>query len=113
MNVKLETTMIVLNHSGKGLEFLDSLYRSLLNMKDNSSIVYTLNITQNRLKRLFEELVPEQSLFKVEALDICENPIEDICYTIQEIQHTMPNLKDLRLNLYDEDHVDFIMKAMP
>jgi hypothetical protein len=25
----------------------------------------------------------------------------------------MPNLTDLKMNLYDEDHVDFIMKAMP
>ena len=25
----------------------------------------------------------------------------------------MPNVKDLRLNLYDEEHVDFIMKTMP
>lgn len=25
----------------------------------------------------------------------------------------MPNVKDLKLNLYDEDHVDFIMKYMP
>ena len=25
----------------------------------------------------------------------------------------MPNVKDLKLNLYDEEHVDFIMKSMP
>lgn len=24
-----------------------------------------------------------------------------------------PNLRDLKLNLYDEDHVDFIIKNMP
>jgi hypothetical protein len=24
----------------------------------------------------------------------------------------MPNVKDLKLNLYEEDHVDFIMKVM-
>jgi hypothetical protein len=25
----------------------------------------------------------------------------------------MPNVKDLKMNLYDEEHVDFIMRVMP
>jgi hypothetical protein len=31
----------------------------------------------------------------------------------QEILPIFPNLRDLKLNLYDEDHVDFIIKNMP
>jgi hypothetical protein len=35
-------------------------------------------------------------------------------YTLnQEILPIFPNLRDLKLNLYDEDHVDFIIKNMP
>jgi hypothetical protein len=49
----------------------------------------------------------------VEALDLRDNNLEDVPYTVQEIQTAFPNLKDLKLNLYDEDHVDFIMRVMP
>lgn len=49
----------------------------------------------------------------LEALDICENPIENVPYTIEEICNAFPNIRDLRLNLYDEDHVDMILKLMP
>ena len=34
-------------------------------------------------------------------------------YTAQEIQTVFPNVIDLKLNLYEEDHVDYIMKVMP
>jgi len=30
-----------------------------------------------------------------------------------EIQRYMPSIKDLKINLYKEEHVDFIMKVMP
>lgn len=47
------------------------------------------------------------------ALDLRDNPIKDIPYTVREVQKTMPNILDLKLNLYEEDHVDLIMKIMP
>lgn len=54
-----------------------------------------------------------QPLLSIEILDICDNPIADIPSVIEEIMVVMPNLRDLRLNLYDEDHVDIIMRKMP
>jgi hypothetical protein len=49
----------------------------------------------------------------VESVDLRDNHIEDVPYVIEELQSTMPNLKDLKINLYEEDHVDFIMRIMP
>ena len=49
----------------------------------------------------------------VEAIDLRDNALEDVTFTVTEIQRFMPNVKDLKLNLYDEEHVDFIMKSMP
>ena len=39
--------------------------------------------------------------------------IENVPFTVDEIQRTMPNCKELKMNLYDEDHVDYIMRVMP
>ena len=53
-------------------------------------------------------------LLNLEGIDLRDNQLQDVVYTVgQEIQRLMPNIKDLKLNLYDEDHVDFIMKQMP
>jgi hypothetical protein len=50
----------------------------------------------------------------IEAIDLRDNQLHDPLYTLnQEIIQVFPNLKDLKLNLYDEDHVDFIIKNMP
>ena len=40
--------------------------------------------------------------------------LQDICYTVgEEVQRYMPNVKDIKMNLYDEEHVDYIMRVMP
>jgi hypothetical protein len=50
----------------------------------------------------------------IEVIDLRDNQISDLLYTIsEEIIPAFPCLKDLKLNLYDEDHVDYIMKNMP
>lgn len=50
----------------------------------------------------------------IESLDLRDNLIQDIYYTVgEEIQRYMPNVRDLKMNLYDEHHVDYIMKVMP
>ena len=47
-------------------------------------------------------------------MDLRDNLIQDIYYTVgEEIQRYMPNVRDLKMNLYDEDHVDYIMRVMP
>ena len=57
---------------------------------------------------------PTYQGLSIEALDLRDNMIEDIYYTVgEEVQRYMPNVKDLKMNLYDEDHVDYIMRVMP
>lgn len=57
--------------------------------------------------------MPEQQLSLVEKVDLSDNPIEDLMHTISEVQQTMSNVTDLKINLYEEVHVDFILKCMP
>ncbi len=72
-----------------------------------------MNLTHNQLARLFLAQ-PSHPAFSVESLDLRDNVIDDIFYTVgEEITRFLPNVKDLKINLYDEEHVDFIMKAMP
>eukprot|EP00347_Sterkiella_histriomuscorum_P009194 403342166 len=105
---------MILNYSGKNLQSLDTFLSQLQTQTQNQNIK-SLNLTNNNLTKLFSNPQSQyfHKLFTLEVLDLCENPIEDVPYTIQEICSAFPNLKDLRLNLYDEDHVDLILKLMP
>jgi hypothetical protein len=71
-----------------------------------------LQLNNNSIYRLFEGEIPDSPAVNVVSLDICENPLEDVNSIISEVQMMMPNLTSLRINLYDEDHVDFIIRSM-
>ena len=56
----------------------------------------------------------QQVASHIEAIDLRDNQMCDLLYTIsEEMIPIFPCLKDLKLNLYDEEHVDYIMKNMP
>ena len=99
-----------LDLSCKGLVSIDSHFQQLFSKQ--FSKVASINLVKNNLKRLFE-IQPERAALTVEAIDLRDNALEDVTFTVTEIQRFMPNVKDLKLNLYDEEHVDFIMKNMP
>ena len=99
----------MLDLSNQELTALDSIFAHTFHGK---SKITSIILTRNKLTRLFEsscDIVAPQ----VEALDLRDNVLEDVPFTVMEIQRAMPNLKDLKLNLYEEDHVDFIMRHMP
>lgn len=50
---------------------------------------------------------------ELEKVDLRENPIENIIETVSILKEAMPKLNDLQLNLYEEEHVDYIMKTLP
>ncbi|CDW88603.1 UNKNOWN [Stylonychia lemnae] len=79
----------------------------------SQSYLTGLNISNNNLTRLFQSDDYDYQILSLESLDICENPIADVSHTVYEIQRAFPNIIDLRLNLYDEDHVDLIMRQLP
>ena len=102
----------VLDLTNQALVSLDQVFSSYFT-HHGAQGPQTLLLTHNQLTRLFNEPPSYQGL-SIEALDLRDNMIEDIYYTVgEEVQRYMPNVKDLKMNLYDEDHVDYIMRVMP
>jgi len=112
---KKKITSPILDLSNQGLEYLDEIFQTLL--LPATSKITTLILTKNKISRLFhsfeEVLASQWTAPLIESIDIRDNNLEDVPYTVQEIQTTMPNVIDLKMNLYDEEHVDFIMRIMP
>lgn len=80
----------------------------------NNQALRSINLQQNNLSRLFYSPHEIPPCTHIESIDLRENQLYDLLYTLnQEILPIFPNLRDLKLNLYDEDHVDFIIKNMP
>jgi Leucine-rich repeat (LRR) protein len=74
----------ILDLSGKGLEHIDEIFRSLL-MPQKSKIT-TLILTKNKISRLFQSfedvLTGKWVAVQMESLDMRDNNLEDVPYTI-------------------------------
>ena len=105
-------TMEYMDLSNQNLQSIDAFTHQIL----TNPCLKTINLQHNSISRLFMNGPPpaNQVAAHIEGIDLRDNQICDLLYTIsEEIIPMFPCLKDLKLNLYDEDHVDFIMKNMP
>ena len=72
--------------------------KSLLSasFKDEDGIIHTM----------------ESKFPAIVSLNISDNPIEDISATIDEIVTLMPNIRDLQMSLYKEEHVNLVIQRL-
>ena len=73
-----------LDLSGQGLTSLDAHFPKLKGIR-------TLLLCKNKLRRVFDK-APEKPIESVEALDLRDNVLDDVPYTVLEIQGSMPNV---------------------
>lgn len=73
-----------LDLSGQGITSLDAHFPKLKGTR-------TLLLCKNKLRRLFDK-APEKPIESVEALDLRDNVLDDVPYTVLEIQGSMPNV---------------------
>ena len=113
----LKATLKELVQAQKETEYLDLSEQSITSIEGDLmpyicqfTKLKEVNLEDNLLSKLPDNM--SQIFRNVTILNLNGNEFIDFQHTIRALK-TVPNLKSLFLNLYEEDQVDLVMRALP
>lgn len=94
-----------LDYSNRGLTQLDQQTLSLLS---HFPELRRLDLSDNHLRRLPPDL---SALSLIDDFDLNGNPLDEVEVAVDALT-TMGNLRSLRINLHEEEQVDYLLRAL-